>query len=153
MELGQIDICTEVSMMASFMAAPRTGHLHAVLHISAYLNSHDRSRLVFDMKEFDHKAAGVADWSRYYPNVKEAIPPNAPKPLGKAMQMTSYVNADHAGDIVTCCLRTEILLFPNRSPIMWQSKKQASIETSTFGSEFMGLKAAVEIIRGLRYKV
>ena len=26
MELGWIDICTEVSMMALFMAAPRTGH-------------------------------------------------------------------------------------------------------------------------------
>ena len=36
---------------------------------------------------------------------------------------------------------------------MWQSKKQASIETSTFGSEFMALKAAVEMIKGLRYKV
>ena len=36
---------------------------------------------------------------------------------------------------------------------MWQSKKQASIETSTFGSKFMALKAAVEMIKGLRYKV
>ena len=36
---------------------------------------------------------------------------------------------------------------------MWQSKKQASIETSTFGSEFMALKSAVEMIKGLRYKV
>ena len=105
------------------------------------------------MKEFDHKAAGVADWSGYYPNVKEAIPPNAPKPLGKAMQMTSYVDTDHMGDIMTCCSRTGILLFLNRSPIMWQSKKQASIETSTFGSEFMALKAAMEMTKGLRYKV
>ena len=41
-------------MMGSFMAAQRTGHLRAVLHIFAYLNSHHRSRLVFDEKEFDH---------------------------------------------------------------------------------------------------
>ena len=112
-ELGRIDICTEVSMMALFMAAPRTGHLHAVLHIFTYLNSHDRLRLVFDAKEFDHKAVEVADWSWYYPNVKEAIPPNAPKPLGKAMQMTSYVDTDHVGDLVMRCLRTGILLFLN----------------------------------------
>ena len=69
------------------------------------------------------------------------------------MQMTSYVDVDHAGDIVMHHSRTGILLFLNRSPIMWQSKKQASIETSTFGSEFMALKAAMEMIRGLRYKV
>ena len=135
------------------MAAPRIGHLHAVLQIFAYLNSHDRSRLVFDVKEFDHKAARVADWSGYYPHVKEAIPPNAPKPLGKEMQMTSYIDTDHVGDIVMRRSRTGILLFLNRSPIMWQSKKQASIETSTFGSEFMALKATVEMIKGLRYKV
>ena len=104
-------------------------------------------------KSFDHKPAGVADWSRYYPNVKEAIPLNAPKPLGMAMQMTCYINSDHAGDIVMRWSRTGILLFLNRSPIMWQSKKQASIETSTFGSKFMALKAAMEMIRGLRYKV
>ena len=55
MELGWIDICTKVSMMALFIAAPRTGHLHAVLHVFAYLNSHDRSRLVFDAKSLTTK--------------------------------------------------------------------------------------------------
>ena len=98
--------------------------------------------------------SGVADWSGYYPHVKEAIPPNAPKPLGRAMQMTAYADTDHAGDITMRRSRTGILLFLNRSPpIMWQSKKQASIEMSTFRSKFMVLKAAVEMIKGLRYKV
>ena len=69
------------------------------------------------------------------------------------MQMTCYVDSDHAGDLVTRRSRSGVLLSLNRSPIMWQSKKQASIETSTFGSEFMALKAAVEMIKGLRYKV
>ena len=36
---------------------------------------------------------------------------------------------------------------------MWHSKKQNSIETSTFGSEFVALKTAVEIIQGMRYKL
>jgi hypothetical protein len=34
-ELGCIDICTEVSMMASFCAMPRIGHLDAVFHMFA----------------------------------------------------------------------------------------------------------------------
>ena len=36
---------------------------------------------------------------------------------------------------------------------MWYSKKQSTIETSTFGSEFMGLKVAIDLIKGLRYKL
>ena len=42
-ELGRIDICTEVSIMAAFAASPRIGHLEAVYHIFAYLKRLDRS--------------------------------------------------------------------------------------------------------------
>ena len=41
----------------------------------------------------------------------------------------------------------------NTSVVNWFSKKQGSIETSTFGSEFVALKTAMEAIRGLRYKL
>ena len=36
---------------------------------------------------------------------------------------------------------------------MWHSKRQATIKTSTFGSEFVAAKVATETIRGLRYKL
>jgi hypothetical protein len=36
-ELGRVDICTEVSMMAAHCAMPRVGHLEAVWHMFAYL--------------------------------------------------------------------------------------------------------------------
>jgi hypothetical protein len=36
---------------------------------------------------------------------------------------------------------------------MWYSKRQNTVETSTFGSEFIALKTAVEMIEGLRYKL
>ena len=35
-------------MLASFLAAPRAGHLDAVFHIFAYLKKHSKSTLVFD---------------------------------------------------------------------------------------------------------
>ena len=34
-ELGQVDVCLEVSMMSSHLALPREGHLEQVLHIFA----------------------------------------------------------------------------------------------------------------------
>ncbi|MGH3053704.1 MAG: Ty1/Copia family ribonuclease HI, partial [Gaiellaceae bacterium] len=38
-------------------------------------------------------------------------------------------------------------------PIRWYTKKQNTIETSTYGSEFVALRIAVELIEGLRYKI
>ena len=36
-ELGRVDICTEVSMLAAFSACPRRGHMEALLHLYGYL--------------------------------------------------------------------------------------------------------------------
>jgi hypothetical protein len=41
----------------------------------------------------------------------------------------------------------------NRAPILWFSKRQNTVETSTFGSEFVALRIATELIQGLRYKL
>ena len=38
-------------------------------------------------------------------------------------------------------------------PALFYSKKQGSIETSSFGSELCAMKTAVELIEGLRYKL
>ena len=69
------------------------------------------------------------------------------------MIMLAYVDSDHAGDSVTRRSRTGYLVFLNRAPIYWYSKKQTSCETSTFGSEFIAMKQACEYIRGLRFKI
>ena len=35
-EIGRIDIITEVSLLSSYSAVPRQGHLEAALHITGY---------------------------------------------------------------------------------------------------------------------
>jgi len=152
-ELGRIDICCEVSMMAAYCAAPRVGHLEAVLHIFSYLSSHGKSKLIMDDSYAKLEEAPKQDWRDFYPDAKEAIPPNMPEPLGKPVQTTAFVDADHAGDTITRRSRTGVLIYVNRAPIIWYSKKQNSVEGATFGSEFMALKTAVEMINGLRYKL
>ena len=49
-ELGRIDIATEVSILSSYCAAPRKGHLAALFHIFGYLKSHSVSRIVFNSR-------------------------------------------------------------------------------------------------------
>jgi hypothetical protein len=47
-ELGRIDMITEVSILSSHTALPREGHRDAVFHLFAYLKRKHNSRLVFD---------------------------------------------------------------------------------------------------------
>jgi hypothetical protein len=78
---------------------------------------------------------------------------NAPEPKGKEVNMYCFCDADHAGDRLTRQSQTGIFIFLNRAPIVWYSKKQNTVESSTFGSEFVALRLAVDLIVSLRYKL
>ena len=137
------------------MANPREGHLEQTLHIFAYLKKYDKSAIVFDdtTPDFDESRFTRPDWSEYYPDAAEPIPSNAPAPRGNAVTTTCFVDADHAGCRVTRRSQTGVLLFLQRAPIMWYSKRQNTVETSTFGSEFVAMKTAIEMIEAFRYKL
>ncbi len=152
-ELGRVDILTEISMLAAYSAAPRQGHLAAILHIYAYLKKHKKSKLVFDYTKIDHDPHPEYDWQEFYPDAKEKIPLDMPEPRGESVQTTCFVDSDHAGDIMSRRSRTGVLIFCNMAPILAYSKKQGSVETSSFGSEFSAMKTAVELVEGLRYKL
>ena len=48
---------------------------------------------------------------------------------------------------------TCVIIYINRAPILWYSKRQSNAKTLTFGLDFVVMKTAVEIIKGLRYKI
>jgi len=154
-ELGRIDVLYATSIMSSYLASPREGHLDQVLHIFAYLKKYDRSSLVFnDMEpEYDETIFRDADWSDSYPDAREPMPPNAPETRGFWVTMTCFVDADHAGCRVTRRSHTGFIIFVNKAPIMWWSKRQNTVESSTFGSEYVALRQATDAIEGLRYKL
>ena len=154
-ELGRIDIIVEVGLLSRYVAAPRVGHLEQVLHIFAYLKKFDHSTMVFDWTEptIDESLFKQVDWQEYYPNAKESIPLNMPKPRGKPVVTTCYVDADHAGCRLTRRSHTGILIFVNRAPIIWYSKRQNTVESSTFGSEFVAARTAVDLVEAMRYKL
>jgi hypothetical protein len=65
--------------------------------------------------------------------------------------MTVYVDADHAHDLVTRRSITGILVMLNNTPIRWVSKRQKTMETSTYGSELVASRVATELILEVRY--
>jgi len=114
-ELGRVDICTEVSIMAAHCAMLSKGHLDAVWHMFAYLKRQDKSKMVFDSRSptFSVRTNELPrpDWSDFYKDVQEQVPHDAPEPKGQAVELTTFVESDHAGDTVTRRSRTGIFLF------------------------------------------
>lgn len=157
-ELGRIDLCLEVSLMSSHLALPRQGHMNQLLHMFAYLKRHHNAELVLDpsdpvvnLDEFERR-----DWtSSEFEHVqgKEELPGNAPVPKGFGFVMRAKVDADHAADTISRRSRTGFIVYLNCAPVYWMSKKQTSVESSSFGSEFIAMKQCCEYIRGLRYKL
>ena len=86
-------------MMSSHLALPREGCLSQVFHIFAYLKKHHNSSLVFNPSYPDVNIDTFPkhDWTKFYGDVKEAVPPDMPEPLGKKVVMCCFVDAAHAG--------------------------------------------------------
>jgi hypothetical protein len=93
------------------------------------------------------------DWKEYYPGATEAIPDNMPEPRGKPVSTTCFVDDDHAGCRLTRHSHSGVLIFVNRAPIIWFSKRQVTVESSTFGSESIVMRQAFDLIEALRYKL
>jgi hypothetical protein len=110
---------------------------------------------VFDpfARDWSHYQFLNHDWSEFYPDAMEAIPSNAPEARGKPVQINMFCDAAHAIDHVTRRSTTGFIIFLQGTPILWYSKRQNTIESSTFGSKFVALKIATEVMEGLRYRL
>ena len=69
------------------------------------------------------------------------------------VNISVFVDANLAGNQKNRRSQTGVLIFLNKAPILWYSKRQASVEASTFGAEFCAMKIAVELTEALRYKL
>jgi hypothetical protein len=138
-ELGCIDIATEVSMLSSYLACPREGHLENALHVMGYLQLKHNSQLIFDptYPDIDQTAFPSFERTEFCGNVEEVIPPNMPPPLGKDADLCMIVDSDHAGEKRTQRSRAGFIIFCNLAPIIWLSKQQVTIETSVFGMNLL----------------
>ena len=154
-ELGRVDILLETAILYTYMALPRKGHLEQVYHVFRYLKTHSKRRLFFDPQhpDIDKHGFSTYEWYDFYRDAKEQVPNDMPPPRGSAVSTHCFVDVDHASNTVTQRSQTEILIFLNRALIVWYSKRQNTVETSTFGSEFIAMRTAVEHLEALHYKL
>ena len=82
--------------------------------------------------------------------MREGIPKDIPKPAGNKIVLTTYVDANLYHDYITGRAVTGILHLVNQTPIDWYSKRQATVKTATYGSEFVAARIATDQIIDLR---
>ena len=58
-----------------------------------------------------------------------------------------------ASNVVTRRLHSGIIIYVNNAPIIWFSKHQNTVESSTFGSKLVALRICKDLIVALRYKL
>ena len=69
----------------------------------------------------------------------------------KELEFSIFVDSNHGHDKITGKSVNGIIMFVGRTLIHWESKRQSSVQTSTFGAEFISMKKAVEEAVTTRY--
>ena len=120
-----------------------------------YLKGRYNSRLALDPSypKIDWKKFKDNEWSAFYGNVKEEIPPNTLTPIGKSIDMCMMVDSNHTGDKLTSRSHTGFLILCNLALINWLYKNQPTVESAVFRDEFVAMKHVVETLRGIWYKL
>jgi hypothetical protein len=142
--IGRFDIATAVMTMSRYRAAPRQGHLERTKRMIGYLRKYKTDAIRIYTGVPNYSSLGETpqyDWmSSVYGNVTEELPNDAPTSLGKEVTITTYVDANLYHDWTTGRAVTGTLDFLNGTPIDWFSKRQNTVETATYGYEFVAAR-------------
>ena len=139
--------------LAGFRTLPRIGHLQRAKRVMNYVKEKKHAAIQIQTQMPDYKLIPKDNYewlNTVYGNPKEQVPKDLPQPLGKPVMTTTYVDANLMHDILSGRSMTGILHLVNKTPIEWYSKKQATVETATYGSEFVAARIATDQIIDLR---
>ena len=151
---GRFDITFAVSSLSRFCANPREGHLRRAIKILGYLKKYPKRGYLIDPREpilnVDYDDV-KPDFGHQYHDFQEEIDDRLPVEKMKELSITIFCDSNHGHDKRTGKSISGIIVFVGRTPIYWSSKRQSSVQTSTFGAEFIALKKAVEEAITTRY--
>ena len=92
------------------------------------------------------------DWMcSIYGDIEKVLPSDIPTPLGKLVLTSSFFNANLYHNLVTGHTMTGILLLVNLTPIEWYCKKQATVATAMYSSEFIAIQSMTDQVIDLWY--
>ena len=151
--LGKFDIHAQVATMSRCRAAPRQGHMDRLKRRYSYATRTKDYAIRFrtDQPDYSFLPDQDFDWTySVYGNVQEIHPDDMPELLGEAVTTTTTMDANLNRCLATGKSLTGRLHFVTKTPVDWHSKKQATVERATYGSEFVAAKTATEQIMDIR---
>ena len=106
------DLAYPVGMLARYTSNPSPQHTKALIHLLGYLNYTSERALVYRKPDEDNKAPGM---------------------------MHCYTDADWAGEAHSGRSTSGMVIYKNRAPVSWSSKRQGIVSTSTMEAEYISL--------------
>ena len=156
-EIGIVDVLLETSLPSQYQASPREGHMVQALHIFAYFKKKPKLTLYYDpglpRTDYGNFRTNQKDFLEHYQHTAEPMPHHQPRPRDWPVTTMAFVDAPHAANRKTGKSHTGYLIFINQVLIICYSKCQQTMETSSFSSEFLALKACTEAIVSLQFKL
>jgi len=152
-QIGRFDITTSVMTLSRFRALPRQGHLDRIKRIYGYLRRYRHGKIRISTEVPDYSDIPMKDYDWFYTcysGAKEEIPQDAPRPLGKGVKTTTFVDANLYHDLISGKSVTGLIHMFNQTIIDSYSKLQSTVETATFGSEYVAARTGTEQIMDLR---
>jgi len=126
-EIGRVDVLHEIVVLSQYQASPRQGHMEQILHIWAWLKKNSKLTLYFDPArpaiDYGLFKTNKEDVKRHYRDAMEQIPHMMPKSRERPVVTTAFVDASHASNKKTRRSHADYIIFINRAPIIWYSKR------------------------------
>lgn len=135
--IGRFDISYAVSSLSRFNTNPRQNHLILALHLFGYLKRFPNRHTVIDSSPLSAvpeewiKNSFHPDFLEDYPDAKEDISDRLPQPFGSELTTSIFFDADHAHDQRTRRSISGIFVFVGSTPVIWSSKRQGCVATSS----------------------
>ena len=151
---GRLDITFAVASLSRFSNNPRENHLKRAIKILGYMKKYPGKGYTVDPRApiLNYKYEKLEpDFGNQYADFVEELDDKLPMQKMEELPITIFVDSNHGHDLVTGKSISGLIAFVGRTPIMWYSKRQGSVQSSTFGAEFIALKKGVEEAITLRY--
>jgi hypothetical protein len=127
--------------------------MERVQRIHGYISKmrHGVVRIRVDEPDFSNIPVKEVDWKyTCYHGAEEVLPQDAPRPLGKRVVFSAYVDANLYHDLVSGRSVTGIIHLANKTVIDYFTKLQSTVETATFGSEYVAARTCTEQVMDVR---
>ena len=139
--LGIFDLHAHVATMSRFRATPRQGYRLKRIYAYAIRTKDYAVRFRTDQLGYSFLPEQDFDWTySVYGDVHEILADDMPEPLGEAVVTTTTMDANLNHCLATGKSLNGYVHFVNKRHVDWYSKKQATVERATYGSEFVAAK-------------